>query len=106
MSDSVSKERYHKTDEIIHILACCGQCGVNILGSGAFARDVGCVVGSIFLALGHSPGGIPMYVRSDFGLFGLLALMFSANSPSTGLSTESDPSLHMLAGTAATAALS
>jgi hypothetical protein len=101
MSGSVSKERYRKTDEIFHILACCG---VNNLGSGAFARDVGLCCGVNIPGSGHSPGGVPMYVRSDLDLFGLFDLMFSANSPSTGLSTESDPSLHMLAGTAAAAA--
>jgi hypothetical protein len=36
--------------------------------------------------------------------FCLFDLIFSANSPSTGLSTEPDPSLHMFAGTAAAAA--
>jgi hypothetical protein len=62
-------------DEIFHILACCG---INILGSGAFARDVGLCCGVNILG-----SGVPMYVRSDFGLFGLFDHMFSAKSPLT-----------------------
>jgi hypothetical protein len=49
MPGSVSKEIYRKTDEIFHILACCG---VNILGSGAFARDVGLCCGVNLLGSG------------------------------------------------------
>jgi hypothetical protein len=76
---------------------------VNILGSGAFARDVVLCCGVNIFGSGAFARRGPYVRQIRFSSFGLFDLLLSANTPSTGLSTESDPSLHMLAGTAAAA---